>query len=157
MNSLRRILLKSAGASGTLGLLIAAGLLKPTRVLASDWNRAAFTATTASDSLKAYGTPNPVEHREILISAAEIAENGAQVPIEVHSRIPGSQTIAVFVDRNPMPLAASMSFANGALPYVRLQLKMAETSRVRAVVRTSDGKAYHASREIKVTLGGCGG
>ena len=56
-----------------------------------------------------------------------------------------------------MPLAASFSFANGALPQVRVPLKMAETSRVRAVVKTADGKQWHAQREIKVTLGGCGG
>jgi len=87
----------------------------------------------------------------------DIAENGAQVPLEVVSNIAGSQTIAVFVDKNPLPLAASLSFAKGALARVRLQLKMAESSRIRIVVRAADGKTYHASREVKVTLGGCGG
>ncbi|MBA3996148.1 MAG: thiosulfate oxidation carrier protein SoxY [Candidatus Accumulibacter sp.] len=157
MNPLRRTLLQSAGAGGALGLLLAAGLLKPTRVLAADWNRPAFTATNLGDALKAYGAAASVEHRDIVINAAEISENGAQVPVEIISNLPGYQTIAVFVEKNPMPLAASLSFANGAVPYVRLQLKMAESSRLRAVVRTADGKTYHASREIKVTLGGCGG
>lgn len=157
MNPLRRTLLKSATGTGTLGLLVAAGLLKPTRLLAAEWNRPAFTATTLADALKAYGAAASTEHRDIIITAPEISENGAQVPLEIVSNLPGSQTIAIFVEKNPMPLAASLSFANGALPLARLQLRMAETSRVRAVVRTSDGKIHHASREIKVTLGGCGG
>jgi sulfur-oxidizing protein SoxY len=121
-----------------------------------EWPRAAFTSTSLGESLKAYVAQNSIESRDIVISAAEITENGAQVPIEVVSNIPGNQTIAVFVEKNPMPLAASMNFANGALPQARLQLKMAESSRVRVVVKTADGKTYHANREVKVTLGGCG-
>lgn len=156
MNALRRILLKSAASSGAFGVLLVAGLLKPIRVLAAEWQRQAFTATSFNESLKAYGAENSTESRDIIISAADISENGAQVPIDITSNIPGSQTMAVFVEKNPMPLAASLSFANGALPQVRLQLKMAETSRVRVVVKVAAGKIYHASREIKVTLGGCG-
>lgn len=156
MNPLRRTLLRSAGASGTLGLLLAAGLLKPGHVLAADGTRPAFTATNLGDALKAYGADSSVEYRDIAINAAEISENGAQVPVEIVSHLPGDQTIAVFVEKNPLPLAASLSFTNGALPYVRLQLKIAESSRLRVVVKAADGKTYHASREIKVTLGGCG-
>jgi sulfur-oxidizing protein SoxY len=148
--------LRAASASCTIPALLAAGLLKPLRVLAAEWPRAAFTATSLGESLKAYVAQNSIESRDIVISAAEITENGAQVPIEVVSNIPGNQTIAVFVEKNPMPLAASMNFANGALPQARLQLKMAESSRVRVVVKTADGKTYHANREVKVTLGGCG-
>jgi sulfur-oxidizing protein SoxY len=156
MNPLRRVLLKSAGATGAIGALLVAGLLKPTRVLAAEWQGKAFTATNLGQSLKAYGAENSTESRDISISAADVSENGAQVPIDIVSNIPGSQTIAVFVEKNPMPLAASLSFANGALTQVRLQLKMAESSRVRVAVKAADGKTYHASREIKVTLGGCG-
>jgi sulfur-oxidizing protein SoxY len=156
MSPLRRILLKSAGATGALGGLLAAGLLKPTQVLAAEWQRQAFTATSISESLKAYGADNSTESRDIVISAAEISENGAQVPVEITSNIPGNQTIAVFIEKNPAPLAASLSFTNGALPQVRLQLKMAESSRIRVTVKTAEGKTYHANREVKVTLGGCG-
>lgn len=156
MNALRRILLKSAAGSSAFGVLLVAGLLKPTWARAAEWQRQAFTATSFNESLKAYGAENSTESRDIVISAADVSENGAQVPIDITSNIPGSQTIAVFVEKNPMPLAASLSFANGALPQVRLQLKMAETSRVRVVVKVAAGKIYHASREIKVTLGGCG-
>jgi sulfur-oxidizing protein SoxY len=156
MDSLRRTLLKSGSASFTLAALLGAGLLKPSRILAAEWPRQAFTATSLSEALKGYGAQNSLENRDIVINAAEITENGAQVPLEIISHIAGSQHIAVFVDKNPMPLAASLHFANGAQPQVRLQLKMAESSRVRIVVKAADGKIYHANREIKVTLGGCG-
>lgn len=156
MDALRRALLKSAGASCAISALLAAGLLKPTRVLAAEWSRQAFTASNLADSLKAYGAQGSIESRDIVISTAEITENGAQVPVDIASNIPGSQSIAVFIEKNPMPLAASLSFANGALPQVRIQLKMAESTRVRVVVRAADGKVYHANRDVKVTLGGCG-
>lgn len=151
MDPLRRILLKSAAIS------TAAGLLRPTRVLAADWNRPAFNATSLVEALKAHGAQNSLESREIVINAPEIADNGAQVPVEIVSNLPGNQTLSVFIEKNPMPLAASLSFANGALPQARLQFKMAESSRLRAVIKTADGKFHHAHREIKVTLGGCGG
>lgn len=155
MDALRRALLKSAGASCAISALLAAGLLKPTRVLAAEWSRQAFTASNLADSLKAYGAQGSIESRDIVISTAEITENGAQVPVDIASNIPGSQSIAVFIEKL-MPLAASLSFANGALPQVRIQLKMAESTRVRVVVRAADGKVYHANRDVKVTLGGCG-
>lgn len=157
VDRLRRLLLKVASASGSIGVLLAAGVLKPASVLAADWNRTAFTATSLSEALRAAGAAGSVASGSIVIKTVEIAENGAQVPVEVISNLSGSQTLAVFVDKNPMPLAASLSFTNGSLPRVRLPLKMAESSRIRVVVWTADGKTYHASREVKVTLGGCGG
>ena len=156
MNSLRRCLLKSVGSTGAIGALLAAGLLKPTQVLAADWQRQAFAAHGIKESLKAWGAENSTETRDIVINAAEISENGAQVPIEIVSHVAGTQSLAIFVEKNPMPLAASFSFGNGATAQVRLQLKMAESSRIRVLVKAADGKTYHASREIKVTLGGCG-
>lgn len=156
MNPLRRTLLKSAGATGTIGALLAAGLLQPIRVLAADWQRPAFSATSFKESLKAWGAETSSETRDIAINAAEISENGAQVPIEIVSHVAGTQSIAVFVEKNPLPLAASFTFSNGAIAQVRVQLKMAESSRIRVTARAADGKTYHASREIKVTLGGCG-
>lgn len=153
-DALRRHLLRASGAAATLGLL---STLIPGRVLAAEWKRGAFTATTLGNAVKAYGVGASAENRDIVMNAPEIAENGAQVVVEIASNLPGSQTIAVFVEKNPMPLAASFTFSNGAIPQVRVPLKMAETSRVQAVVRTADGKYWHAQREIKVTLGGCGG
>lgn len=156
MDALRRTLLRGGAASAGIGLLIASGLLAPRRVIAAEWNRQAFGATTFPEAIKAAGLTGSQDSRDILINGPEIAENGAQVTVEISSSLPGSQTLSVFVEKNPFPLAATLVFANGAVPHARLQLKMAESSRVRAVIRTTDGKNYHASREIKVTLGGCG-
>ncbi|HEX5801825.1 MAG TPA: thiosulfate oxidation carrier protein SoxY [Azospira sp.] len=153
----RRHVLRAGCASVAMMALVAGGLLRPTRVLAAEWQRNAFTATTFAGALQAYAAANSTESREIVFTAPDIAENGAQVVIEIASNLPGSQSIAIFAEKNPMPLAAVVHFANGALPQVRIPLKLAETMRLRAVVKTADGKIWHAQREIRVTLGGCAG
>ncbi len=157
MIELRRKLLKGGTAAALLAPWLGTGLLVPGRVLAAEWNRAAFTARTIGDALKAYGAAAATESRDVLIVGPEIAENGAKVEVEITSQIPGTRNIAVFADKNPMPLCAAIDFAGAALAYCRLQLKLAETTRVRAVVRAGDGKSHVAFREIRVTLGGCGG
>ena len=154
MNPLRRLLLRGTTLPA-LSALLGTGLLTPVRVLAADWNRSAFNATTLADALKAYGTPASPESREIVINAPEVAENGAQVPIEISVNLPKVQSIAVFADKNPLPLLASLELTPGVLPYWRLPVKLAETTRVRVVVKT-ESKTYSASREVKVTIGGCG-
>ena len=156
MNELRRQLLKGSTAA-LFAPWIGAGLLVPGRVIAAEWNRPAFTARNVNEALKAWGATNAAESRDIVINAPEIAENGAKVEIDITSQIPASRSIAIFADRNPMPLCAAISFSGGALPYCRAQLKLAESTRIRAVVKAGDGKTYVAFREIKVTLGGCGG
>lgn len=156
MFELRRKFLKSGISAALITPLIGTGLLMPTRVLA-EWNKNAFTARTVNDALKAYGSPSTAESRDIVINAPEIAENGAKVEVEIMSNIPNTRSLAIFADKNPMPLCSAIEFTGPVLPYVRAQLKMAETTRVRAVAKTTDGKSYVAFREIKVTLGGCGG
>ena len=145
MNRLRRISL------GALGVLLA----KPLAVLAA-WNESAFGAKTPQEALKGIGAANPTPSSDIVIEAPQIAENGAVVPIEIAANIPGTTSIAVVLDKNPFPLAARFDFKDGALPYVKVNVKMAETSDVR-VVATAAGRNYVATREIKVTIGGCGG
>ncbi len=156
MNLLRRTLLRGTTASALLPLL-GSGLLIPGRAIAAEWNRNAFTAKTVGEALKAYGGSTAAESRDIVINAPEIAENGAKVEVEITSNVAGSRSIALVADRNPMPLCASLEFSGAALPFARVQLKLAETTRVRALVKAADGKTYVASKEIKVTLGGCGG
>ena len=134
-----------------LGLLLA----KPLSVLAA-WNEQAFGAKTAADALKNIGAASPAPSKDILIEAPQIAENGAVVPIEISSSIPGTTSIAVVIEKNPFPLAGKFDFREGALPFVKLNVKMGETSDVR-VVATAGGKSFTAAREIKVTIGGCGG
>jgi sulfur-oxidizing protein SoxY len=145
MNRFRRALL---GA-------LAVGLLKPLAALAA-WNKEAFGADSAAGALKSIGASNAALSKEILIEAPEIAENGAVVPIEITSKLPGTASIAVLVDKNPFPLVGRFDFMEGAVPFVKLNVKMGETSEVR-VIAQAGGKSYVATKEIKVTIGGCGG
>lgn len=156
MLELRRSLLKGGASAALLAPLLGTGLLRPTAVLAAEWNRNAFAARTINDALKACDSANAAESRDIVISGPEIAENGAKVEVEITSNIPNSRSLAVFADKNPMPLCASLNFSSAALPYARLQVKLAETTRLRGVIKTADGRSHVAFREIKVTLGGCG-
>lgn len=149
----RRSLLRLAGIAAA-GL--AAGLLKPIAALAAAWNKEAFAAKSAADALKNLGAANTEPSNAIVIEAPQIAENGAVVPVEIMSNIPGTTAIAVLVDKNPFPLAGKFDFMEGALPFVKVNLKMGETSEVR-VVATAGGRNYVATKEIKVTIGGCGG
>jgi sulfur-oxidizing protein SoxY len=157
MSELRRKFLKGSASAALLSPLIGTGVLTPTRVLAAEWNKNAFTARNVNDALKAYGSANAAESRDIVINAPEIAENGTKVEVEITSNIANTRSLAIFADKNPMPLCSAIEFSGPVLPYVRAQLKMAETTRVRVVAKTADGKSYVAFREIKVTLGGCGG
>jgi sulfur-oxidizing protein SoxY len=145
MNAFRRALV---GA-------IAFGLLKPWAALAA-WNKEAFGAESASEALKGIGASNAAPSQEILIEAPEIAENGAVVPIEITSKLPGTASIAVLVDKNPLPLVGKFDFLEGAVAFVKLNVKMGETSEVR-VIAQAGGRSHVATREIKVTIGGCGG
>jgi len=145
MNRLRRTVL---GA-------LAAWLATPLAALAA-WNESAFGAKTPQDALKGIGAANPAPSKEIVIDAPQIAENGAVVPIEISSNVPGTTAIAVVIEKNPFPLAGRFEFKEGALPFVKLNVKMGETSDVR-VVAFAGGKQFSATREIKVTIGGCGG
>ncbi|HEX4927666.1 MAG TPA: thiosulfate oxidation carrier protein SoxY [Burkholderiales bacterium] len=149
MNAVRRLLLQGAGA-------LAAGLLTPLAALAATWNKEAFGAKTPADALKGIGASAATPSNDVIIEAPEIAENGAVVPIEITSQVPGTKSIAVVIDKNPFPLVAKFDFMEGALPYVKVNVKMGETSDVRAVAE-ANGKHYSATKNIKVTIGGCGG
>ena len=135
--------------------LAALAVLKPLAALAA-WNEQAFGAKTAQDALKGIGVGATTPSKDVLIEAPEIAENGAVVPIEITSNIPGTKSIAVVVDKNPFPLIGQFQFGEGAVPFVKLNIKMGETSEVR-VIAQAGGKSYVAVKEIKVTIGGCGG
>jgi sulfur-oxidizing protein SoxY len=138
-----------------LGALLA-GLFKPLAALAASWNKDAFGAKNAADALKSLGASGAAPSKDLVIEAPQIAENGAVVPIEITSNLPGTTSIAVLIEKNPFPLAGVFEFRDGALPFVRLNVKMGETSDVR-VVAEAGGRRYTATKEIKVTIGGCGG
>jgi sulfur-oxidizing protein SoxY len=131
-------------------------VLKPFAALAATWNKDGFGAKTAADALKTLGASNPVASKDVVIEAPQIAENGAVVPIEITSNLPGTTSIAVLIDNNPFPLVGKFDFMEGALPFVKLNVKVGESSDVRVLAEAA-GKHYVATREIKVTIGGCGG
>src|SRR3954462_176887 len=144
MNRIRRALVAA----------LAIGLAKPFTALAA-WNKEAFGAKTPGDALKNLGVPSGAPSGELHIEAPQIAENGAVVPIEISSNIPGTTALIVLIEKNPFPLVSRFDFMEGALPYVKLNVKMGETSEVRALAE-SRGRYFAATREIKVTIGGCG-
>jgi len=146
MKPMRRIL---------LGALLAF-FFKPLAALAASWNKDAFGAKNAADVLKGLGASGAAPSKDVVIEAPQIAENGAVVPIEIVSNVPGTTSIVVLIEKNPFPLAGVFEFMDGALPFVRLNVKMGETSDVR-VIAEAGGRRYTATKEIKVTIGGCGG
>jgi sulfur-oxidizing protein SoxY len=155
MNALRRNVLKGATGASAVAVAVAAGLLKPTQVFA-DWNKAAFEAKNVGDAMKGMNVASPADSKDISIKAPDIAENGAVVPVEVSSAIPGTTSIAIMAEKNVTPLVADFKFFDGTQGYISTRIKMGATALVRAIV-TADGKAYTAAKEVKVTIGGCGG
>ena len=155
MNALRRNVLKGAAGAGAVAVAVAAGLLKPTQAMAA-WKKDAFEAKNVGDAMKGLGVSGPADSKEITIKAPDIAENGAVVPVEVTSGIAGTSAIAILAEKNATPLVADFSLMGGAEGYISTRIKMGQTSLVRAVV-TAGGKSYTAAKEVKVTIGGCGG
>ena len=155
MHDTRRTVLKGVWAIGALASAVAAGLLNPGRVFAA-WNKSAFEAKSTIDAMKSLGFDNAEDSKAIEIRAPDIAENGAVVPIDVTSAIPGTTSISVFIEKNPFPYTGTFDVSQGALPYVHLRVKIGESSPVRVVV-AAGGKHYMAAKEVKVTIGGCGG
>lgn len=155
MDNRRRNALKAGGALGVLGVLAAAGLITPA-VAQAAWNKAAFDAKSIEAALRAIGAGQPADSADILISAPETAENGAAVSVGVLSNLPNTEYMAIMVENNPAMLAASFQIPAGTLADVQTRIKMGQTSNVFAVVK-ADGRFYMTKKEVKVTLGGCGG
>jgi len=155
MIALRRNVLKGAAGAGAVAVAVAAGLLKPTQALAAA-PRTAFEAKNVGDAMKDMGAASPADSKDITIKAPDIAENGAVVPVEVTSGIAGTTMIAILAEKNATPLVADFNLSNGAQGFVSTRIKMGQTSLVRAIV-TAGGKSYTAAKEVKVTIGGCGG
>lgn len=142
------------GGGALVGALVAAGWLTPAQ--AADWNKAAFDAKGVDAVVKLLGAREMTESGDVYVNAPEIAENGAVVPVTVGSRVAGTQSIAILIEKNPNTLAALFDVPAGTVPEVHTRVKMAETSHLYALVRTPGGFRF-ARKEIKITLGGCGG
>lgn len=156
MSMRRRIFLNRTLTAAAAGIAASAGLLHPQAVLAA-WPKAAFKADAVEGTMNAlFGGGSAAASTDIDLKAPEIAENGAVVPITVTTTLPDVQQIAIIVENNPAPLAASFDLSEGVEGYVSTRIKMGKTSNVMAVVK-SGGKLFQASREVKVTIGGCGG
>lgn len=133
-----------------LGALLLAGAAR------AAWPEAAFEAERADDVLAQLGGKDAAASDAITITAPDIAENGAVVPVSVSAVLPEVTRVSILVANNPLPLTSTYDLAPGAVPYVATRVKMLETSPVVALVEAG-GKTYAATREVKVTIGGCGG
>lgn len=147
----RRWLARSAAVAAALG---AAGLL-PARAQ-SAWNKAAFEALSLADVVKALGASRPVDSRDVALTAPDVAENGADVPVVAACALPGLQRLAFVVEKNPHALAAFFEVSDAVEPRIELRLKLAQSSGVYAVALLADGRVLYARRDVAVTVGGCG-
>jgi sulfur-oxidizing protein SoxY len=149
----RRDILRHGAA--VAGLLAAAGLL-PRAALAA-WNQAAFDAKSVNDVMKALGSSAPAESKDVTLTGPDIAENGAVVPFTIATTLPNVKSMVLLVEKNPSTLVAKFDVSDAIEPNFVTRAKMGQSSDVYAVAITADGKAHFAKKEVKVTLGGCGG
>jgi sulfur-oxidizing protein SoxY len=150
MQTSKRKFIQGLGALGVLAAL-------PKAVLAAVWPKAAFTATGAGEAMtELLGTKDTKDSSQIDLKIPEIAENGAVVPVTISTTLDDVEMISIVVEKNPRPLAASFEMLPGVLPEISCRIKMGETSDVLAVVKTGSG-VFSTSKEVKVTIGGCGG
>ncbi len=157
MNINRREMLKASGGTAVMALAASAGLLGSFSAYAEDWNKVAFEGKSLNDVVKALGGMAATESKDVaFFNSPDIAENGAVVPVGVSSKIPRTESIAILVEKNPAALSANFTIPEGTEPSVSTRVKMGQTSNVYALVK-ADGKYFYAVKEIKVTLGGCGG
>lgn len=152
MTTRRNLLAQSAKV---LALMAGAGLL-PQAAFAA-WTQAAFDAKTMAEAMKALGGGAPVISGDVTITGPDIAENGAVVPVGVSTSLPGVKRLAVLVEKNPSALAAVFDVSDAVDANFNTRVKMGQSSNVMAVAIMGDGRVLFAQKEIKVTLGGCGG
>lgn len=155
MQNRREMLSHSAKVAA---MLAAAGLMPQlARAQAAGWNNAAFAAKTLPELMKALGAGAPVESKDVAITGPDIAENGAVVPVGASTSLPGTKRLLLLVEKNPAMLAAMFDVTDAIDANVSTRVKMGQSSDVYAVAMMNDGKVLFARKEVKVTLGGCGG
>ena len=151
----RRTLLKRTLAVSAVSVAASAGLLAPGQALAA-YPTAAFEAKDSAAALSAALGSGSFEHSDdIKIKAPDIAENGSVVPVTISSTLAGVESISLLSESNNSPMVASFNL-NGSQAFVSTRIKMVKTGNVLAVVK-SGGKLYANRKEVKVTIGGCGG
>lgn len=152
MQTRREMLAQSASVAG---LLATVGML-PEPALAA-WNKAAFEAKNLADVAKALGGSAPQASAEVTLTGPDIAENGAVVPVGAAASGAGVKRLLLLVEKNPNMLAAAFDLTDAVEANVATRVKMGQSSDVYAVAMMADGRMLYAKKEIKVTLGGCGG
>ena len=144
-----------ARSSQVAALLAGAGLL-PLPAQAA-WNAAAFEIKTMSELAKTLGASAPVESKDVVVTGPDIAENGAVVPVGVSTTLPGVKKLLLLVEKNPSVLSASFDVTDAVDAAFTTRVKMGQSSNVMAVAVMNDNRVLFAQKEVKVTLGGCGG
>jgi sulfur-oxidizing protein SoxY len=152
MTTRRKVLAHGAQVTA---LLAGAGLLPG--LARAAWPQAAFEAKSMADAVKALGGAAPAESKDVTLTGPDIAENGAVVPLACACALPGVKRLLLLVEKNPNPLAAAFDVTDAVEANFSTRVKMGQSSNVYAVAMMSDGKVLFAQKEVKVTLGGCGG
>ena len=150
----RRLFLKASLVSGTLGMVVGAGLLTPRVVLAA-WNSAAFKAETVDVAIKeGMGSAATTDSAEVTLDAPDNPENGAAVPVKITTTLSGVQSIALLVEKNAKPLCGVFHLGKRMKPEISIRVKVGESANIIAVVKAGD-KLYSTRKAVKVTIGGC--
>ena len=140
------------------GLLAAVGLLaQRAQAQTAAYNAAAFEAKNMGDLMKALGAAAPTASKDVTVTGPDIAENGAVVPVGAATSLPGVKRLLILVEKNPAMLAAAFDVTEAIEANISTRVKMGQSSNVFAVAMMADGKVLFAQKEVKVTLGGCGG
>lgn len=152
MTTRRELLQRSASVAG---LLAGLGLLPGTAQAA--WNPAAFDAKNLAEVMRALGLSAPVDSKDVVLQGPEIAENGAVVPVSVACALGGVKRLLILVEKNPSLLCAVFEVSDAIEPGIATRVKLGQSSNVLAVAVMADGRVLFSQKDIKVTLGGCGG
>ena len=155
MKTRRDVLKHSASVAS---LLMTVGLLPAVaRAQAAGYNGAAFEAKSMAELMKTLGASTPAESKDVSLQGPDIAENGAVVPLGAATTLPGVKRLLLLVEKNPNILSAMFEMSDAVDPSINTRVKMSQSSNVYAVVMMNDGRVLYATKEVKVTLGGCGG
>jgi sulfur-oxidizing protein SoxY len=155
MHTRREMLSQSAKVAT---LLAAVGMLPAVaQAQAGAFNTAAFAAKTMPELMKSLGAGAPTESKEVTVTGPDIAENGAVVPVGAATTLAGVKSLLILVEKNPAMLVAMFDVTDAVDANISTRVKMGQSSDVYAVAMMNDGKVLFAKKEVKVTLGGCGG
>ncbi len=157
MQTRRQMLSQSAQLAGMLATLGLWPEVAQAQAQAPGFNAAAFDAKSLADVMKALGAGAPVVSRDVVITGPDIAENGAVVPVGVSTALPGVKRLLLLVEKNPSMLSAIFDVTDAVEANLSTRVKMGQSSNVFGVAIMADAKVLYAVKEVKVTLGGCGG